>query len=143
MKSYDAGIRCFDCGDIYTGVEELYGCLIRSLRHRGESEDDINIFTKLVPDLDVIQAGKVDETYVRSVIRRSLNRLGVERLSLVQFHWWDYNFPGYLAALRALDGLVREGLVDHIGLTNFDAEHTKEVLDAGIPIVTAQVLILY
>lgn len=139
LKAYDAGIRAFDCGDIYTGVEELYGELIKALHHRGIRDADIRIFTKLVPDLDVIHSGKVDKTYVRSVIRRSLNRLGVRTLSLVQFHWWDYHFPGYLAALDALHDLVKEGTIENIGLTNFDAEHTKEIIDAGIPIVSTQV----
>ena len=30
----DAGLTTFDCADIYTGVEELYGQLIRRLRQR-------------------------------------------------------------------------------------------------------------
>lgn len=139
LKVYDAGIRAFDCGDIYTGVEELYGSLIKALHIRGLRDADVKIFTKLVPDLDVIQAGKVDEIYVRSVIRRSLNRLGIGKISLVQFHWWDYNFPGYLVALDALQGLVKEGVIEHIGLTNFDAEHTKEIIEVGVPISTIQV----
>ena len=140
LKAYDAGIRAFDCGDIYTGVEELYGGLIKALHYRGIRDADIRIFTKLVPDLDVIHAGSVDRAYVRSVVRRSLNRLGVRNLSLVQFHWWDYHFPGYLAALDALHELVKEGVIDNIGLTNFDAEHTREIIEAGIPIVSIQVL---
>ena len=140
LKAYDAGIRAFDCGDIYTGVEELYGGLIKALHYRGIRDADIRIFTKLVPDLDVIHAGSVDRAYVRSVVRRSLNRLGVRNLSLVQFHWWDYHFPGYLAALDALHELVKEGIIDNIGLTNFDAEHTREIIEAGIPIVSIQVL---
>ena len=139
LKAYDAGIWAFDCGDIYTGVEELYGNLIKALHTRGLRDGDVKIFTKLVPDLDVIQVGKVDETYVRSVIRRSLNRLGIGKISVVQFHWWDYNFPGYLAALDALQGLVKEGVIEHIGLTNFDTEHTKEIIEAGVPIFTTQV----
>ena len=139
LKAYDAGIRAFDCGDIYTGVEELYGGLIKALHYRGIRDADIRIFTKLVPDLDVIHAGNVDRTYVRSVIRRSLNRLGVRTLSLVQFHWWDYHFPGYLVALDALHELVKERVVGNIGLTNFDAEHTREIIEAGIPIVSTQV----
>lgn len=139
LKAYDAGIRAFDCGDIYTGVEELYGGLIKALHYRGIRDADIRIFTKLVPDLDVIHSGNVDRAYVRSVVRRSLNRLGVHNLSLVQFHWWDYHFPGYLVALGALHELVKEGVIENIGLTNFDAEHTREIIEAGIPIVSTQV----
>ena len=139
LRAYDAGIRAFDCGDIYTGVEELYGVFIKALCLRGMRDTDVRILTKFVPDLDVIQARQVDKTYVRPVIRRSLNRLGVSRLSLVQFHWWDYDIPGYCAALDALHDLVKEGAIESIGLTNFDAKHTKEVIEAGIPIVSVQV----
>jgi tetratricopeptide (TPR) repeat protein len=142
LKAYDAGIRAFDCGDIYTGVEELYGGLIKALHYRGIRDADIRIFTKLVPDLDVIHAGNVDRAYVRSVVRRSLNRLGLHNLSLVQLHWWDYHFPGYLAALGALHELVKEGIIENIGLTNFDAEHTREIIEAGIPIVSTQVYVV-
>lgn len=141
LKAYDAGIRAFDCGDIYTGVEELYGGLIKALHYRGIRDADIRIFTKLVPDLDIIHTHNVDRAYVRSVIRRSMNRLGVHMLSLVQLHWWDYHFPGYLVALDALHELVKEGVIENIGLTNFDAEHTREIIEAGIPIVSTQVYV--
>ena len=139
LKSYDSGVRVFDCGDIYTGVEDLYGAMIKALHQRGVADDSVKIFTKLIPDLDVIQAGKVDETYVRAVVRRSLNRLGIDRVCLVQFHWWDYDFPGYMAALDALHRLVGEGAVEHIGLTNFDTDHTREIIERGIPIISTQV----
>lgn len=43
------------------------------------------VHTKLVPDLAVLP--RVDEAYVRAVVRRSLNRLQVDALDLVQFHW--------------------------------------------------------
>jgi aryl-alcohol dehydrogenase-like predicted oxidoreductase len=31
--------------------------------------------------------------YVEKIIHRSINRLGVERLDLVQYHWWDWGVP--------------------------------------------------
>ena len=35
----DAGITCFDCADIYTGVEEIYGEALHKLADaRGQSE---------------------------------------------------------------------------------------------------------
>lgn len=143
LRAYDVGIRAFDCADIYTGVEELYGKFIAAHCKRGGKPGDIRIHTKLVPDLGVIRAGKVNDAYVQSVVRRSLNRLGVESLDLVQFHWWDYSCPGYLKAVKALYQLCEEGIVKQIGLTNFDAEHTKEFVTAGIPIVSTQVSLWY
>jgi len=69
--------------DIYTGVEELIGRFLRSLPTDLKSR--IHIHTKFVPDERVLQG--LDLAHVRAVVLRSLNRLGVRRLDLVQFHW--------------------------------------------------------
>ena len=50
----------------------------------------------------------------------SLTRMGVERLDLLQFHWWDYKNDGYLDALQHLSDLQQEGKIRHLALTNFD-----------------------
>ncbi len=139
LQCYDAGIRTFDCGDIYSGVEDLYGKLVLAHLSRGGRMEDIVLHTKLVPDLDAARAGKVGSSYVKSVVLRSLNRLGVRCVNLVQLHWWDYSIPGYVEAARVLMHLQREGVVRQIGLTNFDLQHTKELVDAGIPIASTQV----
>ena len=139
LRVYDAGIRAFDCGDIYTGVEELYGNLISAHCKRGGSVEDIILCTKIVPDMELIRTGKVNSTYIRSIVRRSLNRFGVKCLNLVQFFWWDYTIPGYIEAMEALKDLCTEGTVKQIGIGNFDVEHTREIIDAGIPIVSTQV----
>ena len=139
LQAYDAGIQSFDCGDIYTGVEELYGLFIKAHCLRGGKTDDITIHTKFVPDLDVIRAGKVDKAYIRSVINRSLNRLGMQMIPLVQFHWWNYSVSGYLDVIGVLNELVEEEVVGRIGLTNFDTERTSEIVSLGIPIATTQV----
>lgn len=139
LRAVDMGVRCFDCGDIYTGVEELYGRALRAHCLRGGRPDDIRIHTKLVPDLDVIRNGGVDAAYMESVVHRSLNRLGVARLDLVQLHWWDNSVSGSLEALRVLGELVQRGLVREIGLTNFDTATTWSFIDAGIKIASTQV----
>lgn len=140
LRAVDAGVRVFDCGDIYSGVEELYGRLLRAHCSRGGREADIAIHTKLVPDLEAIRSGSVDRHYVESVIRRSLNRLGTERVGLVQFHWWDNAIPGSLKALCSLSELAGEGgLVERVGITNFDTETTWSFIDAGIKIASTQV----
>lgn len=133
------GIIAFDCGDIYTGVEHLYGNFLTAYRLSGMDPKDIVIHTKLVPDLEVIQQGGVDEHYVRAVVRRSLNRLDVDCLHLVQLHWWDMGVPGYIKATRAIMQLQQEGVVKQIGLTNFDTHHVEEILRANVPIASVQV----
>ena len=44
-----------------------------------------------------------------------------------------------MEAARHLDKLRNEGLMRHIGLTNFDTLHMSRILDAGVPIVSNQV----
>lgn len=139
LQVVDAGIRAFDCGDIYVGVEEVYGQLIKAYCSRGGKRDDILIHTKLVPDLTAIQNHAVDKHYIESVVQRTLNRLGVKSVDLVQFCWWDTSISGYIEALNSLIDLAKQGLVKRIGTTNFDTEMTKSLLDAGIPIASTQV----
>ncbi|HEY9346921.1 MAG TPA: aldo/keto reductase, partial [Inquilinus sp.] len=99
----DAGITTFDCADIYTGVEEMIGRFRQRYRDlRGaEALGRIKVHTKYVPDLEVLpRIGKAD---VEGVIDQSLRRLGLERLDLVQFHWWDYDAPRWREAALWLE----------------------------------------
>ena len=72
-------------------------------------------------------------------IERSLRRMSVSSLDLLQFHWWDYNNPYYMDALKYLSDLKDEGLIKHLGLTNFDTERMQIMTDSGLQIVSNQV----
>ena len=130
----EAGITTFDCADIYTGVEELIG---RFRAARPDFAARLQVHTKFVPDLGDL--AHVDRAYVTRVIDRSLARLGVDRLDIVQFHWWDYAVPGYVAAAMVLDDLRRAGKIRLVGATNFDAPRLGEIITAGVPVATHQV----
>ncbi|MBZ5759257.1 MULTISPECIES: aldo/keto reductase [Rhizobium] len=138
IAAYDAGIRTYDCADIYTGVEELIGAARDRLRNeRGaEAAAEMKVHTKLVPDLEKL--GNMNRDYIRGIVEQSLRRLRTERLDLVQFHWWDYSLDGYLDALGWLNELHGEGKVRNVGTTNFDTQHVAEILKAGIPLVSQQ-----
>jgi aryl-alcohol dehydrogenase-like predicted oxidoreductase len=133
------GVNVFDMGDIYTGAEETVGLFLNEYRERfgARAADKLRMHTKFVPDMDALE--DLSRRDVRSIITRSLHRLGVERLHLVQFHWWDYEKGDFVKAAQYLDELRQEGLIEAIGLTNFDCDHTRELLEAGIPIVSNQV----
>ena len=134
----DHGITTFDCADIYTGVEELIGAFRARYRDlRGaEALARIKVHTKFVPDLTVLP--RISKAYVESVIDQSLRRLRLERLNLVQFHWWDYAVPRWLETATWLDELRRAGKIDRIGLTNFDTDHMLAMVKAGVPITSMQ-----
>ncbi|WP_395023099.1 aldo/keto reductase [Dongia sp.] len=139
VASAEAGILTFDCADIYTGVEELIGAARRAYadRHGAAALQAVKVHTKFVPDLAHLH--EVDRIYVRTIIERSLRRLGMERLDLVQFHWWDYAVPGCLDAARWLEELREEGKIDLIGGTNFDTDHTEKLVASGVELATMQV----
>ncbi len=128
-----AGVTTFDCADIYTGVEELIGHF--RARHV-DLAGRVQIHTKYVPDLQSLAQLRPEDT--EAVIDRSLRRLGVERLDLVQFHWWDYAVPGYVEAARTLAALQRKGKIRLIGVTNFDVKRLAELIDAGVPVAAHQ-----
>ena len=131
----DAGLNTVDGADIYTGVETIYGEF--NARRRDEGKAPLQVHTKCVPDFDDLR--RVDAAYIRRIVERSLDRLQVGRLDLVQFHWWDYGVPGCVDAARVLAELQREGLIANLAGTNFDSEHTAAMLDAGVPLVSMQV----
>jgi aryl-alcohol dehydrogenase-like predicted oxidoreductase len=130
----DAGITTFDCADISTGVEALIGGFRKAYP---EHAARVQIHTKFVPDLADLKI--VDRAYVERIVDRSLVRLGVERLDLVQFHWWDFGIPGYVETALELVRLQRAGKIAYVGATNFDVPHLRELVEAGVPILTHQV----
>jgi len=126
----DAGLTTFDCGDIYVGVEALFG----TLRH---AVAEVQVHTKFVPDRDELP--HIDKLHVERIVDRSLRRLGVERLDLVQFAWWDYAVPRYVETAVLLDEQRRAGKIRLLGATNFDVQHLAEIVQAGVPLVAHQV----
>lgn len=139
QRFVDAGVTSFDCADIYVGVEELIGRFLRRLRERDgrAAAERVQVHTKFVPDRAGLRA--LDAQAVERGVDRSLRRLGVERLDLVQLHWWDYAVPGWVEAGLALAELRRRGKLRHVGVTNFDTARLRQLLDAGVPVISSQV----
>lgn len=135
----NAGITTFDCADIYTGVEELIGTFIKKYHSEFRAGDlpPIQIHTKYVPDYSALATLTKEQT--TAIIDRSLKRLGVEQLDLVQFAWWDYKFPKYLETAVHLSELQKGGKIRLLGITNFDTQRIQEMLDAGVDIAANQV----
>ena len=121
----EAGISTLDFGDIYTGVEELIGKAVNRLTNR----DLVQLHTKYVPNENFLH--DFDCSDVETIVDRSLSRLGVDQVDLVQFHWWKYEANNYLVAMEELFKLKAAGKIRHVGITNFDLPHVKEFVEGG------------
>ena len=139
IATAEAGITTFDCADIYTGVEEIIGDFRAEYgrRHGAEALSAIRVHTKFVPDLAVLPT--ISKAYVEKVIDTSRARLGLDRLDLVQFHWWDYETDGYLQTALWLEELRQAGKIERVSATNFDAAHIEAMVGQGVPITSVQV----
>ena len=132
----DAGFDTFDMADHYGSAELIAGrCLdIIADRDKGSKPEKIKVFTKWCPT-----PGEMTPEIVRAGVQRSMDRLGVSKIDLLQFHWWTFEHPGYLDAMRELQLMRSEGLIEHIGLTNFDTNHLHVLVKEGIEIAVNQV----
>ena len=131
MEPYvDAGLTTFDMADHYGSAEDVTGLFLERRRPGGS----VQVMTKWVP-----KPGPVTASTVRAAIETALERLRSPRVDVLQFHAWSYADPSYLDALFHLVELRDEGLIGHLGLTNFDAAHLRILLESGIEVVSNQV----
>ncbi len=93
-------------------VEELVGKAIAGRR------DDVFLASKVLPS---------NASYYGTLMacERSLKRLNTDWLDLYLLHWPSSNHP-IGETMRAMETLVKEGLVRFIGVSNFDIEQLKE-----------------
>jgi aryl-alcohol dehydrogenase-like predicted oxidoreductase/enamine deaminase RidA (YjgF/YER057c/UK114 family) len=127
----DAGFDTFDMADHYGSAEIITGALLRRTQQTGNRP---LAFTKWCPS-----PGPMTADVVRAGVQDRLDRLGVDCVDLLQFHWWNFQHPAWLDALHELAALRKEGLIREIGVTNFDAAHLHLALADGIPLRTNQV----
>jgi aryl-alcohol dehydrogenase-like predicted oxidoreductase len=109
----DAGIGWIDTAEVYgKGVSEtLVGKAVSGRR------DDVLVATKVAPRPEG-SGFRPDE--IGAAIRASLDRLGTDRVDLYQLHWPDGDGTPVEDSWGAMAGLVDEGLVRWVGVSNFD-----------------------
>jgi len=129
------GFDTFDMADHYGSAELITGRMLTRAR-AGElpPEQAPHAFTKWCPT-----PGPMTAAVVRAGVETCRRRLGVEAIDLLQFHWWSFDHPSYLDAVIELAALRSEGLIRHIGVTNFDTAHLRVLVAHGLPIATNQV----
>lgn len=130
MKAYlDAGFTTFDMADHYGSAEEITGVFRQTY-----GSDAAQFFTKWVPS-----PGKITASQVREAVETALTRMKTNQIDLMQFHAWQYAHPSWVDCLFWLQELKNEGLIRHLGLTNFDTAHLQVVVNSGIEVVSNQV----
>jgi aryl-alcohol dehydrogenase-like predicted oxidoreductase len=133
---HDAGFTTWDLADHYGPAEDLIGTFRQQIAAgRGEAAlADVQAFTKWVPP-----PGPMTRRVVEEAVAVSRRRMRVDRLDLLQFHWWDYRDSRYLDALKHLADLRDAGQIGHLALTNFDTVRLAIIAEAGVRIVSNQV----
>lgn len=131
MQAYvNAGFTTFDMADHYGSAEDIAGLFKQEL----PTNSPVRFFTKWVPEPGISSKEKV-----RKAINRSLRRMQTNCLDMLQYHAWNYANPSWMDDLYWLQELQKEGLIQELGLTNFDTSHLQMVLSSGIKVVTNQI----
>ena len=119
----DLGVNIFDTAQAYGfgASERLLGHALKpELRTR---RDDLVIATKggLRPDGNGGVVRDASPDWLRIGVERSLRALGVDHIDLYQLHWPDPSVPVEESA-GALQSLVDDGKLRHVGVSNFDVD---------------------
>ena len=130
-SALDLGYRHFDTAEMYAGghCEELLGMAIRDA---GIPREQILLTSKVLPEhlsyADVLRS-----------CDQSLRRLRADYLDLYLVHWPNPQIP-LSETFRALNQLVRDGRVRHLGVSNFNLRLLQDACSlAATPIATDQV----
>lgn len=140
------GINLFDTADSYgtgklTGRSEyLLGKFTNEYPGSDKMKEQIHIATKLAA-----YPWRLTPSQWVQACKSSLDRLGMEKISLVQLHWSTANYAPVQERLM-WDGLVamyEEGLVDAVGLSNYGPKQLNKIhkyLSAkGVPLSSVQI----
>jgi diketogulonate reductase-like aldo/keto reductase len=115
----ELGMNHIDTAEMYAAghAEELVGEAVKQF-----SRDEVFIATKVWP------SNLRYEDVIRSC-RRSLERLQLKYVDLYMVHWPNPRIP-LQETMKAMEKLVKDGLIRYIGVSNFDVELLEEVMNA-------------
>ena len=116
-SALELGYTHFDTAEGYAAghCEELVGQVIREM---GVRREGLFITTKVSPD-------HLEYEAVLRSCENSLRRLGMEYMDLYLIHWPKAGMK-LEETFRALNKLVREGKVRHLGVSNFNLKLLKQ-----------------
>jgi aryl-alcohol dehydrogenase-like predicted oxidoreductase len=126
-RALQAGVNFIDTADVYSaGVsEQLLG---QALKDVGARRQDVVIATKVYGSMsDAPNDRGASRGHIMDSVSQSLERLQTDHIDLYQIHGHDPVTP-IEETLRALDDLVRQGMVRYIGLSNWQAWRMAKAL---------------
>lgn len=119
-RSLEAGINLIDTADVYSEgrSERLTG---EALRRHGVRRSDVVIATKVHGRMGPRPNDRgASRGHIMDGVKASLERLGLDHIDLYQIHAQDAVTP-VEETVRALEDLVRQGLVRYVGVSNWPA----------------------
>ena len=119
-RATDAGINFIDTADVYAEgqAEEIVG---RAIGNVGRARKDVVLATKFEHAMGQgPNDGGGSRKHIVDAVEASLKRLGTDYIDLYQMHGWDPATP-LEETVRALDDLVRRGMVRYVGVSNWAA----------------------
>lgn len=139
LEAYSQGINFVDTAELY-GAGHSEKVVGESLRRW--DGDKIYVATKIQPTVwpsadedDPLMSGRYPEWHLRRGVELALERLGVERLDLLQLHGWFTDGVNNLDWLETLNALRVEGKIDKIGVSIRDYRPDEGVDIAALGLV--------
>ena len=132
LTALEVGYTHFDTAESYAAghSEELLG---RAIRETGTKRESLLVTTKVSPE-------HLQHDQVLRSCEGSLRRLDMDYVDLYLIHWPPRSERQLGDAFRALNKLVRDGKVRHLGLSNFNLKLLKQAQSLSeTPILTDQV----
>jgi 2,5-diketo-D-gluconate reductase A len=138
-NSLGAGYRHIDTAEIYDNERGVGEGLLRGMRQAGLERGDVFVTTKLWPLTQ--DRSKTGEETLRS-LDESLDRLGLEQVDLYLVHA-TFGREQRLEQWQALVEAYKSGKARAIGVSNFNAAHIDELVEAGLPVPHADQIELH
>ncbi len=113
---FESGITLVDTAEIYRSEPLVAKAMA------GRNRDDVFLATKAWPN-------HLHRDALIRAFNGSLRRLGTSYIDLYQIHWPNPRVP-IEETMAAMEELVRDGKLRHIGVSNFSLEQLKEAQSA-------------
>src|SRR4051794_4084780 len=117
-RAFETGYRHIDTAEGYEN-EEGVGAAIRA---SGLAREDVFVTTKC-PN------SKHGYDEARGALQGSLERLGLDFVDLYLIHWPIPSKDRYIETWKAFVDMQKEGLTRSIGVSNFQPDHLRRIID--------------